>query len=88
MANENGSIEMMGKMGNNNRSVVANNQQIVEGISHANDGVVTAISALGDYIVRELQKQNSRPIEVNLAPSAAWGNHGARSAEAFARVTG
>lgn len=88
MANENGNIEMMGRMGNSNRSVVANNQQIVEGISHANDGVVNAISTLGDYIVRELQKQNNRPINVNLAPSSAWGDHNARSAEAYAKVTG
>ena len=87
MANENGNIEMMGTMGNN-RSVVANNQQIVEGISQANNGVISAIEELGNYIVRELQKSRNQPIQVNLNPSSSWGNFNARSAEQYSHVTG
>lgn len=89
MANENGNPEMIGRLdGNSNRNVVANNDTIVAGISKANDGVVNAIQALGDYIVRELQKQSNRPVQVNLAPSAAFGAHNARSATEYSRVTG
>lgn len=86
MANENGNFEMMGRMGN--QPVIANNQQIVTGISQANNGVVSAINALGDYIVGELQRQSNRPVKVNVAPSSAWGQHNARSQTEFNRVTG
>ena len=88
MANENGSIEMMGTMGNNNRSIVANNQQIIAGIAQGNNGVVSAINQLGDYIVRELQKQNNKPVQVNISPSSSWGSHNARSQMAYDRVIG
>ena len=87
MANENGNIEMMGTMGNN-RSVVANNQQIVEGISQANNGVISAIEELGNYIVRELQKSRNQPVQVNLNPSSSWGHFNSRSAEQYSHVTG
>ena len=88
MANENGNIEMMGKMGQ--QPVIANNQQIVsgisQGVSQANTGVVDALQELGNVIVAELRKQASRPIHIE--PNSTWGEHNARSAAARDRVTG
>lgn len=46
--------ELVGRIGN--RSAVANNDQIVQGIASANDGVVNAIYAVAQQIVRAIEE--------------------------------
>lgn len=86
MANENGNFEMMGKMGN--QPVVANNQQIVSGISQgvaqANSGVESRLTTIETLLNRILQKE----FVARAVPGSDWGNHNAKSAEAYGRVTG
>jgi len=86
LANENGNFEMMGKMGN--QPVVANNQQIVAGISsgvaQANGRVESRLSAIENLMTRLLQKE----FVAKAVPTSAWGAHNARSADAYDRVTG
>ena len=86
MANENGNIEMMGRMGN--QPVVANNQQIVNGISsgvaQANGDVVSELRTLTTLMQRMLNKE----FVARAVPSSAWGGHNARSQEAYDKVTG
>jgi len=86
LANENGNFEMMGKMGN--QPVVANNQQIVSGISQgvaqANSGVESRLTTIETLLNRILQKE----FVARAVPGSDWGNHNAKSAEAYGRVTG
>lgn len=86
MANENGSIEMMGRMGS--QPVVANNQQIVDGITqgvgNANEDVVSELRILGGLMQRLLNKE----LVARAVPNSTWGHANERSAEAFDRVTG
>ena len=86
MANENGNFEMMGRMGN--QPVVANNQQIVSGISQgvatANEGVENRLSTIESLLTRVLQKE----FLAKAAPSSSWGAMNIRSGEAYNRVTG
>ena len=86
MANENGNFEMMGRMGN--QPVVANNQQIVAGIS---SGVAVANSGLETRmgnIERMLAQVITGGITARAKPSSDWGAHGAKSATQYSRVTG
>ena len=86
MANENGNFEMMGKMGN--QPVVANNQQIVSGITQgvatANGDVVSELRGLATDVRRILNKE----FTVKYTPSATAGRVNQKSAEAYSRVTG
>ena len=86
MANENGNFEMMGRMGN--QPVVANNQQIVDGITsgvvQGNSGLDTRMSNIEALLNRILQKE----FVAKAVPSSGWGQHAARSAEQYSRVTG
>jgi len=86
MANENGNFEMMGRMGN--QPVVANNQQIVDGISsgvaQANGGLDARMSNIETLLNRILQKE----FTAKAVPDSSWGRHAARSAEQYSRVTG
>lgn len=86
MANENGNFEMMGRMGN--QPVVANNQQIVNGISqgvaNANGGVESRLGTIETLLTRILNKE----FTAKAVPNSAWGGHNARSQEAYDRVTG
>lgn len=86
MANENGNFEMMGRMGN--QPVVANNNQIVSGISQgvatANSGVESRLATIEGLLNRVLQKE----FVAKAVPSASWGDHGAKSAAQWDRVTG
>lgn len=86
MANENGMIEMMGTMGN--KPVVANNQQIVDGIQKgvrsANEGQNELLRAQNELLRRILDKTGS----MSVSPSASWGEFQQKSAELWARQTG
>ena len=86
MANENGQFEMMGRMGS--QPVVANNQQIVSGISQgvatANEGVETRLRAIENMLSKLMQKE----FVARAVPSSGWGQHNAESSGAFERVTG
>ena len=86
MANENGNIEMMGRMGT--QPVVANNQQIVNGISsgvaQANTGVESRLGAIETLLTRLLQKE----IVAKAVPGSSWGAHNQRSEAAYDKVTG
>ena len=86
MANENGNFEMMGRMGN--QPVVANNQQIVSGISQ---GVATANSGLENRLTTIeglLQRMLNKEFVARAVPDSRWGSHNARSQEAYDKVTG
>lgn len=86
MANENGSFEMMGRMGS--QPVVANNQQIVDGITqgvgNANEDVVSELRGLSTLMQRLLNKE----LVARAVPDSTWGHANKRSAEALDRVTG
>lgn len=86
MANENGNFEMMGRMGN--QPVVANNQQIVNGISQgvaqANNGMESRLGTIETLLNRILNKE----FTAKAIPNAAWGNHNSKSNSAWDRVTG
>ena len=49
--------ELVGTIGGH--TAVANNDQIVEGISHANEGVVTAVYAMASAVVNAIENKNS-----------------------------
>ena len=86
MADENGKFEMMGRMGN--QPVVANNQQIVNGITQgvatANGNVVSELSTLSNLMRQLLQKE----LVAKVVPSSSMGRSNQMSAEAYSRVTG
>ena len=56
IARESGA-EMVGQIGG--RTAVANNGQIVEGIASANDGVINAVMAIGQMIVKAIDDKDS-----------------------------
>ena len=86
MANENGNFEMMGRMGR--QPVIANNQQIVEGItngvSNANGDVVSELRGLSGLMRQML----NGGLVAKVMPSSTMGRSNNRSAEAYDRVTG
>lgn len=86
MANENGNIEMMGKMGS--QPVVANNEQIVSGISQgvsmANSGVESRLTAIEQMMTRLLQKE----FVARAVPGSEWGAHNAQSGKAYDKIRG
>jgi hypothetical protein len=61
IARENGIPEMVGRMGN--RTAVANNFQIVEGVAagveSANEGMITALYAMGQQIVQAINSKET-----------------------------
>lgn len=84
--NENGRIEMMGKMGNS--AVVANNQQIVEGISK---GVATSNAGMEsamNMMVALMRQFVSKEFTAKVVPSSSMGRNNAMSNEAYRKVTG
>lgn len=85
-ANENGNIEMMGKMGNS--AVVANNQQIVDGISKgvaaSNKGMENSM----DMMVSLMRQLLNKELTARVVPSSSMGRNNAMSNEAYRRVTG
>lgn len=86
MANENGNIEMMGRMGN--QPVVANNQQIVQGISsgvaQANGDVVGELRTLTGLMQRMLQKE----FVAKAVPSSGWARMNDTSNAAYSNISG
>lgn len=78
--------ELVGTMGNH--SAVANNMQIVEGISAgvstANEREVALLREQNSLLRQLIAKDNS----VTIAPSAALGRVNAKSAQMYARATG
>lgn len=86
MANENGNFEMMGRMGN--QPVVANNQQIVAGItsgvSQANEGVESRLTVIEGLLTRILSKE----FVAKAVPGSSWGNFNSKSNREFEKVTG
>jgi len=86
MANENGNFEMMGKMGN--QPVVANNQQIVngitQGVSQANGGVESRLNTIETILMKMLSKE----FVAKVVPSSSMGRNNQMSAEAYDRVRG
>lgn len=85
-ANENGSIEMMGKMGNS--AVVANNQQIVDGISKgvamSNSGMESAMNMM----VSLMRQFVSKEFTAKVVPSAGLGRNNQLSNEAYSNIVG
>jgi len=85
MANENGQFEMMGQMGN--QPVIANNQQIVEGISlgvgNANSELASEIRGLRS----DMQKVANRPIVIKYNETQV-GRSAVRGMEAYDRIIG
>ena len=86
MANENGNFEMMGRMGN--QPVVANNQQIISGISQgvatANGGVENRLSAIENLLIHLMNKE----LVAKVVPSSTMGRSNQMSADAYDRVRG
>lgn len=86
MANENGNIEMMGRMGN--QPVVANNQQIVQGISsgvaQANGDVVGELRTLTGLMQRMLQKE----FVAKAVPGSGWARMNDTSNAAYSNISG
>lgn len=86
MANENGSFEMMGRMGN--QPVVANNQQIVQGISsgvaQANGDVVGELRTLTGLMQRMLQKE----FVAKAVPGSGWARMNDTSNAAYSNISG
>jgi hypothetical protein len=86
MANENGNFEMMGRMGS--QPVIANNQQIVNGISQgvatANSGVENRLNTIENLLTRLLNKE----FVARAVPSSGWGRNNAQSNAAWDKVTG
>lgn len=86
MANENGNFEMMGRMGN--QPVVANNQQIVQGISsgvaQANGDVVGELRTLTGLMQRMLQKE----FVAKAVPGSGWARMNDTSNAAYSNISG
>lgn len=86
MANENGNFEMMGRMGN--QPVVANNQQIVQGISNgvaqANGDVVGELRTLTGLMQRMLQKE----FVAKAVPGSGWARMNDTSNAAYSNISG
>ena len=78
--------ELVGTMGNKN--AVANNDQIVAGITggveRGNEGLE---SRMGN-IERMLAQIANKEFVAKAVPSSGWGQHAMRSAESYSRVTG
>lgn len=85
-ANENGRAEMIGSFGNN--TAVANNEQIVTGISYgvsqANSGVESRLDSIESLVVRILNKEFSAKV----VPSSSMGRANVQSANQYSKVTG
>lgn len=85
-ANENGNAELIGGYGN--RTAVVNNDQVVgavtNGVAQANSGVESRLGTIETLLNRILQKE----FTAKAVPSASWGQHAARSADAYSKVTG
>lgn len=85
-ANENGSVELIGRYGN--QTAVMNNDQVVgavtNGVAQANSGVESRLSTIEGLLTRILNKD----FVAKAVPSSAWGGHNARSQEAYDKVTG
>ena len=77
---------MMGRMGR--QPVVANNQQIVDGISrgvsNANGTMVGEMRTMVALMNRMLNKE----FVAKAVPSSTWGRNNSKSAEAYSKVTG
>ena len=86
MANENGQFEMMGKFGH--QPAVANNEQIVTGISRgvsqANSGVENRLNTIEGLLYQILRKE----FVARAVPSSGWGAHNARSETAYDLASG
>lgn len=84
--NENGRIEMMGKMGNS--AVVANNQQIVDGISRgvaaSNSGMESSLGTMVALMRQFLNKE----FTARVVPSSGMGRNNVQSGDAYRKVTG
>lgn len=86
MANEAGRAELVGKIGN--RTAVANQNQIISGIS---DGVRSAMRGIEDRLIRIEQYAGitaDKEFSVKLAPSVGLGRVNAQSAALYSGVTG
>lgn len=86
MANENGQFEMMGQMGH--QPVIANNQQIVEGISRgvsqSNSGMESRLSNIETLLNRIAGKE----FTAKVVPSSSLGRNNRQSELAYSRVSG
>lgn len=85
-ANENGSAELIGRYGNN--TAVANNEQIVTGITRGvaqgNDSVVSALQTL----VTVAQQIQRKEFTAKVVPSSGVGRNNQQSADAYSLITG
>ena len=85
-ANENGNIEMMGKMGNS--PVVANNQQIVDGISKGVAASNSGMESAMNMMVTLMRQFVNKEFTAKVVPSSSMGRSNAMSNEAYRKVTG
>ena len=78
--------ELVGTMGN--KSAVANNDQIVAGITggveRGNEGLESRMS----NIERMLAQIANKEFVAKAVPSSGWGQHAQKSADSYSRVTG
>lgn len=85
-ANENGRAEMIGSFGS--RTAVANNEQIVSGISsgvaQANTGVESRLDTIENLMIRILNKE----FTARAVPNSSWGAHNTKSNAQYSKVTG
>ena len=66
----------------------ANNQQDIDNTARGTEaGTRNLLDALNS-ILRVAEAINRKEFTVNVSPSSAWGNHNARSQEAYDKVTG
>ena len=78
--------EMVGSM--NNKSAVANNDQIVSGITGGVQRGNESLEARMGNIERLLVGISNKEFVAKAVPSSGWGQHATRSAESYSRVTG
>lgn len=64
------------------------NTQVGADISNASSAVIRALGTLGADVVRELQRQANRPIQIGITPTAAVGRGVNASLGLLGRVTG
>ena len=85
-ANENGQAELIGSYGN--KTAVMNNDQVVgavtNGVAQANSGVESRLDAIENKLIQMLNREWVAKAE----PSSKWGQHNAKSKEAYSKVTG
>ena len=86
IGNENGEMEMMGRIGNKN--AVVNNTQIIQGIAQGVASVMAGVERRLERIERYAGITAEKEFAVKLAPSVGLGRVNAQAAAMYSGVTG